>query len=135
MNNSNYKKLLALAMKVGDNVQIITNKKQESISVRFFVEDNIFLSIGYYPALEDKFIVRAGKQSQSYFSPTPYYKLLDYMFPGVRKKNDLYIIVDFDEINTSIMKLPKYTTEHTVYSVPDAKYRMSYPKSLGEMFW
>ena len=135
MNNSNYKKLLALAMRVGDNVQIITNKKQESISVRFFVEDNIFLSIGYYPKLEDKFMVRAGKQSQSYFSPTPYHKLLDYMFPGVRKKDELYILVDFDEINTSIMKLPKYITEHTVYSAPDAKYRMSYPKSLGEMFW
>lgn len=135
MNNSNYKKLLALAMIVGDNVQIITNKKQESISVRFFVEDDIFLSIGYYPELDNKFMVRAGKQSQSYFSPTPYYKLLDYIFPGVRKKDELYILVDFDEINTSITKLPKYITKHTSYPAPAAKYRMSYPKSLGEMFW
>lgn len=135
MNNDNYKKLLALALKVGDNVQIITNKAQGSISVRFFVEDNIFLSIGYYPELNNKFMVRAGKQSQSYFSPTPYFKLLDHMFPNTRKKDDLYIVVDFDDINAALTKLPKYITYHTVYSAPDAKYRMSYPKSLGEMFW
>ena len=131
MNNDNYKKLLALGLKVGDNIQIITNKKEGGIAVRFFVEDDDFISIQYHPDYEDKFLVRAGKQSTCYFAPTPRVKLIDYLFPGVRKAGEKSIKVSFDDINTAITKLPKYTSKIK----NDYKYTGMYPRSIGEMTW
>lgn len=129
--NNTYKKVLALGLQAGDNVQIIMNKKKELIAVRFLLNRDEFISISWYPELEDKVKVMGGKQSRNYMSPTPRVSIIDEYFPKVRKPNQKYIFVDFSEVNTALTKLPGYTTPYVV----DPSRNPVYPGYIGEVIW
>ncbi len=129
--NNTYKKVLALGLQAGDNVQIIINKRKELIAVRFLLNRDEFISISWYPELENKVKVMGGKQSRNYMSPTPRVSIIDKYFPRVRKPNEQFIVVDFSEVNVALANLPPYTIPYVV----EPSRNPVYPGYIGEVIW